>query len=355
MKRFLILFIMACSTALLSQGYAQTPKRDAKRLHKEIGLRLQTLAEHRTDSAAYYQQVQELLQMALTCDSLDALPDSRGRVHLDYTQENSTRLSPLLPTLIDAGIFEYRRGNSAQALTTFLFYLHCLSRPMFHEKDNHEGIAAYYSSLLFYGKDNFREAEHYADIALQYPAYAKNAAEIKINCMKNSLHSPTDTLRYVSALTALHDIDPGNAVYFKMLIDHHSAQPDSVALHNFAVDELKRHARNKQVWMLNGELAMKAKQWEKAIYYFKEAEKRDKVYVQAIYDVAICYASWAQELTDSLNQQRKRLRKKDALIVKGYYQQARQWLLKTSHLDEKQSIVEWKRVLDEVNKVLGLH
>ena len=49
---------------------------------------------------------------------------------------------------------------------------------MFHEKDNHEGIAAYYSSLLFYGKDNFREAEHYADIAPQYPAYAKNAAEI---------------------------------------------------------------------------------------------------------------------------------------------------------------------------------
>ena len=355
MKRFLILFIMVCCTALLSQGHAQTPKRDAKRLHKEIGLRLQTLAEHKSDSATYYQQVQELLQTALTCDSLDALPDSKGRVHLDYTKENSTRLSPLLPTLIDGALYHYRHGNTTQALATFLFYQHCLNHPMFHEKDNHEGIAAYYSSLLFYGKDNFREAEHYADIALQYPNYAKNAAEIKINCMKNSLHSPTDTLRYVSALTALHDIDPGNAVYFKMLIDHHSAQPDSVALHNFAADELKRHERNKQVWMLNGELAMKAKQWEKAIYYFKEAEKRDKAYVQAIYDVAICYASWAQELTDSLNQQRKRLRKKDALIVKGYYQQARQWLLKTSHLDEKQSIVEWKRVLDEVNKVLGLH
>ena len=329
MKRFLILFIMVCSTALLPQGYAQTPKRDAKRLHKEIGLRLQTLAEHRTDSAAYYQQVQELLQMALTCDSLDALPDSRGRVHLDYTQENSTRLSPLLPTLIDAGIFEYRRGNSAQALTTFLFYLHCLSRPMFHEKDNHEGIAAYYSSLLFYGKDNFREAEHYADIALQYPAYAKNAAEIKINCMKNSLHSQADTLRYVSALTALHDIDPSNAVYFKMLIDHYSTHPDSMALHRFATDELKKHAR--------------------------EAEKRDKAYVQAIYDIGICYASWAQELTDSLNNQRKRLRKKDAATIKGYYQHARQWLLKVSHLDEKQALVEWERVLAEVNKVLGLH
>ena len=80
---------MVCCTALLSQGHAQTPKRDAKRLHKEIGLRLQTLAEHKSDSATYYQQVQELLQTALTCDSLDALPDSKGRVHLDYTKENA--------------------------------------------------------------------------------------------------------------------------------------------------------------------------------------------------------------------------------------------------------------------------
>ena len=60
------------------------------------------------------------------------------------------------------------------------------------------------------------------------------------------------------------------------------------------------------------------------------------------------------ELRDSLESERRRLAKKDVNRIKELYQTARTWLLQASVLDEKQQIVEWKKILNEVDKVLGL-
>ena len=51
---------------------------------------------------------------------------------------------------------------------------------------------------------------------------------------------------------------------------------------------------------------------------------------------------------------RRKLPKKDRNQVKELYQTARTWLVQTSVLDDKQQIVAWKRLLNEVDKVLGL-
>ena len=52
--------------------------------------------------------------------------------------------------------------------------------------------------------------------------------------------------------------------------------------------------------------------------------------------------------------ERRKLPKKDRNQVKELYQTARTWLVQTSVLDDKQQIVAWKRLLNEVDKVLGL-
>ena len=51
---------------------------------------------------------------------------------------------------------------------------------------------------------------------------------------------------------------------------------------------------------------------------------------------------------------RRKLPKKDRNQVKELYQTARTWLVQTSVLDDKQQVVAWKRLLNEVDKVLGL-
>ena len=76
--------------------------------------------------------------------------------------------------------------------------------------------------------------------------------------------------------------------------------------------------------------------------------------MQALYNIGVCYVSKAEELRDSLMNERRRLPKKDRNQVKELYQTARTWLVQTSVLDDKQQIVAWKRLLNEVDKVLGL-
>ena len=76
--------------------------------------------------------------------------------------------------------------------------------------------------------------------------------------------------------------------------------------------------------------------------------------MQAVYNIGVCYVSKAEELRDSLINGRRKLPKKDRNQVKELYQTARTWLVQTSVLDDKQQIVAWKRLLNEVDKVLGL-
>ena len=76
--------------------------------------------------------------------------------------------------------------------------------------------------------------------------------------------------------------------------------------------------------------------------------------MQAVYNIGVCYVSKAEELRDSLMNERRKLPKKDRNQVKELYQTARTWLVQTSILDDKQQIVVWKRLLNEVDKVLGL-
>ena len=70
--------------------------------------------------------------------------------------------------------------------------------------------------------------------------------------------------------------------------------------------------------------------------------------------MGICYVSKAQELRDSLEDDRHKLTKSDANRIKALYQEARDWLLRTAGLDENRQLSEWKKILDQVNKVLGL-
>ena len=237
----------------------------------------------------------------------------------------------------------------------FKLYLDCIDGPLFHGNDNHRGLVAYYVSLLSYGKENYAEAERYADVALKDANYAKGAAEIKINCMKTHLYTEVDSAKYITALTSLYDIAPSNDIYYKMLIDYYSGLKDKQQqLAKFAEMDLQKHPKNRRAWVLKGDIEMQKKRWDDAIESFKQAIAIDSNYVQAVYNIGVCYVSKAEELRDSLMNERRKLPKKDKNQVKELYQTARTWLVQTSVLDDKQQVVAWKRLLNEVDKVLGL-
>ena len=353
-KRCIIFSFLLLCTLFSPPCVGQNARRTAKTMNAEIDGLLQELSAVKQDTAAYYKGVVQLMKDAVICDYFDSKPDKKGKSSPRYRMTNGKRLSPYLSVLVDAGMYEYSRRKNEEVMEIFKLYLDCVERPLFQGKDNNMGLVAYYVSLLSYGKEDFAEAERYADVALKDSNYAKDAAEIKINCMKTHLESQQDSARYITALVELHDMAPTNDVYFKMLIDYFSGLKDRTQLAEFATEEIKKRPDNKRAWALKGEISMQNKEWDEAIKCFRQAVAIDSSYVQAVYDVGICYVSKAEELRDSLEDDRHKLTKSDANRIKVLYQEARDWLIRTAGLDENRQLIERKKILDQVNKVLGL-
>ena len=361
-QRFLyIIFIMRKNVYLLVLLLAtlfmpckgQNAQKLAKNLNRTIDSQLDTLTMLPADSATFYKRVSLMMKNALVCDFYDASPVRGGAVNSRYRELNSKRLLRYVPELENAGFFYYNKRQNSEAMDYFRLYLDCSESALFHKYEFNKGQVAYYLSLLSYGKKDFTQAERFADVALKDVNYARDAAEIKINCMHNHLKTHADSTQYLIALLELHDITPTNSVYTGMLLEYFSSPGHESEMKQFALDETRKHPENKETWALRGELDMKESKWDDAIKSFERAIDIDSIYVEAIYNTAFCICSKAAALQDSLQNSKKRLSKDDIKGLRAQYEEGQKWLERTSALDPEEKAVNWRRLSEQIEKVLG--
>ncbi|XWV19299.1 MAG: hypothetical protein HEQ28_01815 [Prevotella sp.] len=352
MKRsFLIITISFCMSSFMT-CFGQDMQNTAKRLNTEIDNMLNDMPSISDDTLSYYENVVKLMKTAVLCDYFDSKADSKGKIKLHYRHDNSKRLSKFLSPLIDAGMYEYSRRKNDDAMEIFKLYLDCTDGPLFQKENQNVGLVAYYVSLLSFGKEDYDNAKRYADLALKDANFAHDAAEIKINCNSKQLVTKADSLKYVSELIDLYDKMPENMAYFKMLTDYFSVHGHEREVLQFAVSETEKHPENKLAWVLKGEAEQKNKHWDNAIESFKHALDIDSTYVLAVYNIGKCYFDDAKQLKDSLQGSKLRFKKTDDIKYRELLQSAKKWIVEASILDPKQDIVEWKQVLEYINKVI---
>ena len=208
MRLVAFLFLQLASIAVTYCSTSQDNQVSADQLYTQITHLIPQMEQTR-DSVTYYQLLYQTLSKALVCDSIDALPDKKGKSVPQHRKQLSRQLRTLRPHLIDGGMMYYAHRDNPTALRFFHLYLQSHSSPLFRlsdkQQDAYLGAVSYYASLLAYGEKLFREADHYADIALNDSNVAEDAAEIKVNCMRELMRTPLDSSRYELALLALHD------------------------------------------------------------------------------------------------------------------------------------------------------
>ena len=186
------------------------------------------------------------------------------------------------------------------------------------EQDSFRGQAAYYAALLAYGGHQYVRADSYADIAIRDTNFARDAAEIKVGCMREMMVTHNDSARYLIALLELHDKAPQNPTYFHMLL----------------------------AWLLLGEVKMKRQLWPQAVKAYKRAISLAPDDVGAIYNLGVCHSAMAQQMmTDDESEVSDSCR---ALL-----ETARQQLERVGALDPEQEQVEWVKPLYQVYFKLG--
>ena len=100
-----------------------------------------------------------MFTIAETLDSLDARPDAKGRVDIEYREKHAETLHAYRANLFNGGTFHLRKGELEKAFSYFEFYIDCGNQPLFIEQnyndtDKRMAEAAYWATYCGYRMNN---------------------------------------------------------------------------------------------------------------------------------------------------------------------------------------------------------
>lgn len=346
---FFLSFILAVTLPTWSQDAARQAaslsRQAAKAFHGVMNV-------HRGDSIAYYQQVVEGMRLSLKSDSLDLLPDKKGRTKPRWQEENAARIVVLHPLLINAGIYfshNHYPGLGADALK---LYVASRSHPALKGEPDESGVAYYYLSTIYFQSRGFHQADLYADRAMEYDDVALPAAEMKARCMHETMTSEADSLRYVAVLKELYAVDPTNLTYFSWIMKFYEHPTPRHHLDQFIDSQLEENPHSVTPWILKGEVAMHNRHWMEAVEAYREADAIDATSVPVIYNIglSLTYEAHDREVEEH---NAGDVGSSNALPTDSLWGEACRYLERVREMDPRRNKVDWVTPLYAVYLKLG--
>ena len=289
-----------------------------------------------------------ILQLCLRCDSLETAAGGKYR----YREKNYARTVGLVQPLVTHAMQLAIAGRKTEAIDRLTLYLRCADSPLYPGEDKRKHEATYALGLFCYDAQHYADAEHYADMALTSDPNARDAAELKVKCMRQQMTTQEDSARYVLTLLELHKADVRNQTFHRLLLDYYAAPGKQQEFLQFAKDETRRQPEDLNAWLLRGDVEMRNALWEPAAKSFKHALLIDSAQIKAIYNTGVCYAAMGKALRDSLSGNGGKLKRKDASRVKDVFRQALPFLIKVQDMDPRRETVDWLNTLYLVLYVL---
>ena len=175
------------------------------------------------DTAALFKLALKMFSDYQSMDSIDALPDKKGRIRIKYRENHSGFLTGYRPNLYNGGVFFLRRNNYQEAFTMFDAFLDCQRQPLFEnrhfENDPLNPTAAFWTVLCGYQLGNPSMALKYKNLALQDTVRLENCLQYLAEIYKMQ----SDKQSYEQTLVDGFEHYPNSSYFFPRLIDHYSS------------------------------------------------------------------------------------------------------------------------------------
>lgn len=154
-------------------------------------------------------------------DSIDALPDKKGRVRPRHRKDNSELLNTLRPNLYRGGLFQLHRQKYAEAYALFCQYLDCASQPLFAdyhyaERDTQMPAAAYWALYSAYKMNDADKVLLHAPLALTDGTHH----ELVLQHLSETYFAINDTMRAVAMLRDGFSRYPHTSYFYTHLIEY---------------------------------------------------------------------------------------------------------------------------------------
>ena len=251
------------------------------------------------DQAKFFGSLSKMFDYFLICDSLEQIPDAKGKIVAKYRPETSDLLSRIRINLVSGGVTYFNENNNEKAFELFSKYIDVADAPMFAalnyaETDSLMHEIAYYATLAGLKMEDYHKALKYVDLAMKKEDVAQKAIEYKAMSYINL----GDTVNWINALKLGVEKYPAVEYFYSNLISYYNNSGDTKDLVAFA-DEMLAKNPLPIFRFVKGYVYQNQKEYDKAIEEYKICIEQDPKYTGAYRNLGICYCQIAQDMSDA--------------------------------------------------------
>jgi len=207
----------------------------------------------RPDTAKYFTYIYRIYEYGFSCDSLDRLPDAKGRMRPSYTSYIVNMLSFYRNNIKSAGKYYYKKNKFDDAYRFFNLYLTTLHHPLItaakdYKEDEDTLSLANLAVFSAYNAANHKNVLKYLPIAM------KDSTDYALLCQigSRSCMELKDTLGAVSYLHKGWNTDVTQEFFYINLIDYHVERQEYVQAIDIIDKQLTVEPRKRLLWFLKG-------------------------------------------------------------------------------------------------------
>lgn len=284
------------------------------------------------DTAQLFNYTRQLFEVAFQYDSVETVPDKKGRRDFEFRKGHSDYLAHIRSNLYNGGIWFLNKKKYPDAYKFFDCYIECASQPMFKqrnygEKDKHLPIAAYYAVYSGYKMKDPKATLHHSYEALKDTVHYN----YMLQYLAETYMLEKDTARYVASLKEGFKRVPTFPYFFPRLVEYYVVrnQLDSAMT---VVNEALTVVPDSDVYLAaKSNLLLEQGKLQECIEVSKKVIEVNQKLGDPYYNAGICYFNLAVEQDKNSHNSRKVKEQ-----VEANYKKALPYLVKYREMEPKE-------------------
>ena len=245
------------------------------------------------DTAALFKLALKMFGDYQSLDSVDALPDKKGRVHLKYRNSNSAFLNIYRPNLYNGGVYFLRKQNYKEAFSMIDAFLDCQRQPLFenyhYERDTLNRTAAFWTVLCGYQTGDNEMALKYKDLALQDTLHLESCFQYLAEIYKQQGDKPN----YEWSLVKGFECNPSSSYFFPRLIDYYNTSNQTERAMTIVNDALQTNDSSELFLFAKSNLLLNQGDYDECIAICDTLITRNDSLADAYYNAGVAYVNKA--------------------------------------------------------------
>ena len=258
------------------------------------------------DTAQLFNATRQLFVIAQGLDSVEMIPNKKGKCEFDFRKSHSEYLNRIRPNLYNGGTWFIRKQKYKEAYQFFDQYIECSTAPMFQsykyaQKDKYLSSAAYWAVYAGYKMKDTKATLHHSYEALKDTAHYN----YMLQYLAETYKLEKDTPRYLSTLKEGFERDPKFLFFFPRLVEYYSQENllDSALA---VADKALAIAPDNDIYLFTkGTILLNMGDFKQCIEVSKKALAVNDSLAGAYYNIGLAYFNQAVEMDKNSQQSRK--------------------------------------------------